>query len=74
MYLFVEKISQIQNNELEQIKKVIEVIINEKKIKFKDFGQPLRLILTGTKFAPSINEIIACLGIVETKKRLSLYF
>ena len=46
----------------------------KKKIKFKDFGQPLRLILTGTKFAPSINEIIACLGIEETKKRLSLYF
>ncbi len=74
MSLFAEKISQIQYNEHDKIKQVIEVIIDEKKIKYKDFGQPLRLILTGTKFAPSINEIIVCLGIVETKKRLSLYF
>ncbi len=71
--LFLEKIRSLQDHEFDKIKTIIEDILNEKKIKFKDFGQPVRIVLTGTKFAPSINEIIVSLGIEETKKRLSLY-
>jgi glutamyl-tRNA synthetase len=71
--LFLEKIRPLQDHEFDRIKTIIEDILNEKKIKFKDFGQPVRIVLTGTKFAPSINEIIVSLGIEETKKRLSLY-
>ncbi len=46
----------------------------EKNIKFKEFGQPIRLALTGTKFAPSINEIIKSLGVNEIKFRLAAAF
>ena len=71
--LFVKKIEGVSDSDIEKIKPIIDEIILEKKIKFKDFGQPIRVILTGTKFAPSINEIIGCLGVQEVKNRLALY-
>ncbi len=48
---------------LGKIKLIVDETIKEKNIKFKEFGQPVRLALTGTKYAPSINEIINSLGI-----------
>ena len=48
-------------------------IIKNNNIKFKDLGQPLRLILTGSDQAPSIKDIIKILGISETINRGKLY-
>ena len=70
---FYEKIKNLNENDLGKIKSIIDETINEKNIKFKEFGQPVRLALTGTKYAPSINEIINSLGIEEVKLRLSQY-
>ena len=71
--LFAKKIDKLTNNSIEKIKMIIDEILTEEKVKFKDLGQPLRIVLTGTKFAPSINDIIQSLGIEEVKRRISLY-
>jgi glutamyl-tRNA synthetase len=68
---FYEKIKNLNDDHIERIKLIIDEIILEKNIKFKEFGQPIRLALTGTKFAPSINDIIKSLGVNETKFRLA---
>ena len=68
---FYEKIKNLNDDHIEKIKLIMDEIILEKNIKFKEFGQPIRLALTGTKFAPSINEIIKSLGVNETKFRLA---
>jgi len=70
---FYEKIKNLNEDHIEKIKLIIDEIILEKNIKFKEFGQPIRLALTGTKFAPSINEIIKSLGVNETKFRLAIH-
>jgi len=71
--LFLQKIDKVSDSNVEKIKTIIDEVILEKKIKFKDFGQPIRIVLTGTKFAPSITDIIQSLGIDEVKRRISLY-
>ena len=71
---FYEKIKDLNDDNIEEIKLIIDQIILEKNLKFKEFGQPIRLALTGTKFAPSINEIIKSLGVNEIKFRLALHF
>ena len=71
--LFLQKIDKVSESNVEKIKTIIDEVILEKKIKFKDFGQPIRIVLTGTKFAPSITDIIQSLGIDEVKRRISLY-
>ena len=71
--LFLQKIDKVSDSNVEKIKAIIDEIIVEEKIRFKDFGQPIRIVLTGTKFAPSITDIIQSLGIDEVKRRISLY-
>ena len=56
----------------EDINELITKIKNNN-IKFKDLGQPLRLILTGSDKAPSIKDIIKILGISETINRIKLH-
>ena len=70
---FAEKIKKLKDSDIDKIKPLIDNMLKEKNIKFKDFGQPTRIVLTGSKFAPSINDIIGCLGIKEVYNRISLY-
>ena len=70
---FYQSIINLNDQNFDSCKEIINDIINKNKIKFKDFGQPIRLVLTGSKFAPSINDIIQSLGINEVKKRLKHY-
>ena len=70
---FYQSIIKLDDQDFDACKEIINDIINKNKIKFKDFGQPIRLVLTGSKFAPSINDIIQSLGIDEVKKRLKHY-
>ena len=70
---FYQSIINLNDQNFDACKEIINNIINKNKIKFKDFGQPIRLVLTGSKFAPSINDIIQSLGINEVKKRLKHY-
>ena len=49
---------------------VINELIRSNKTNLKGVGQPLRVILTGSKFGPGIYDIIVSLGKDEVEKRL----
>tara|TARA_B100000989_G_scaffold30700_1_gene19589 strand:+ start:1503 stop:2813 length:1311 start_codon:yes stop_codon:yes gene_type:complete len=70
---FFNEISNIKIFDESKILEISKLIVSKHKINFKDLGQPLRLILTGSSQAPSIKDIIKILGMNETKNRLSKY-
>ena len=47
-------------------------LIDKHKTNFKGIGQPLRIALTGSKFGPSLYNIILSLDKNETIKRLKM--
>jgi len=49
---------------------IVNDLIKEYEINFKGVGQPLRVILTGSKFGPGIYDIIISLGKQEVERRL----
>ena len=67
---FYEEIKNLKNEDENKLIEINEKIIKKNNIKFKDFGQPLRLILTNSSQAPSIKDIVKILGISETVSRL----
>ena len=62
-----EKISEINKDNLE---KIIKGLIDKHKTNFKGVGQPLRIVLTGSKFGPGIYDIILSLDKKEIVRRL----
>ncbi|NBP60327.1 MAG: glutamate--tRNA ligase, partial [Proteobacteria bacterium] len=52
------------------LKSIFDKIIETEKINFKDLGQPLRIILTGSEYGPAIYDIANSLGLDEFLKRL----
>ena len=56
-------------------REILEAIVNDliksHDINFKGVGQPLRIMLTGSKFGPGIYDIILSLGKEEVQKRLN---
>ena len=56
-----------------KIVEISERVLKKNNIKFKELGEPLRMILTGSSKAPSIKEIVKILGINETISRLKKY-
>ena len=64
----IDKLDKFERNNLEPI---LEKLIKSNNTNFKGVGQPLRIILTGSKFGPGIYDIIISLGKEEVKKRLS---
>ncbi len=64
----ISKLDKFERTELEQI---VQNLIKSNKTNFKGVGQPLRIILTGSKFGPGIYDIIISLGKEEVLKRLS---
>ena len=56
------------------LKSIFDKIIETEKINFKDLGQPLRIILTGSEYGPAIYDIANSLGLDEFLKRLELFF
>ena len=67
---FIKELSKLNEYEENIITKIIEDILKKNKINFKDLGQPLRIILTGSSKAPSIKDILKILGIEEAINRL----
>ncbi len=55
------------------LKKIIDEVIQENKIKFKEFGQPVRMCLICSSKGPSITDIIGSIGLDETIIRLKKY-
>ncbi len=56
------------------LKNIFDKIIETEKINFKDLGQPLRIILTGSEYGPAIYDIASSLGLNEFLNRLELFF
>ena len=62
-----EKMSKINKENLE---KTVNELINKHKTNFKGVGQPLRILLTGSRFGPGIYNIILSLDKDEVIRRL----
>ena len=54
----------------ETLEPIISDLIKSHKTNFKGVGQPLRVVLTGSKFGPGIYDIIISLGKDEVQRRL----
>ena len=68
---FSNNISSIEILNKENLEPIINGLIKSHETNFKGVGQPLRIILTGSKFGPGIYDIITSLGKKEVMKRLS---
>jgi len=67
---FHGKISEINDLKKEILESIINDLIKSNNTNFKGVGQPLRIVLTGSKFGPGIYDIIISLGKEEVVKRL----
>ena len=67
---FKIKISTLTNLSKDTLEPIVNGLIKEYQTNFKGVGQPLRVILTGSKFGPGIYDIIISLGKEEVEKRL----
>ena len=70
IHLFKEKISKLEVFDRENLEQIIKGLIELNNTNFKGVGQPLRIMLTGSKFGPGIYDIILSLGKKEVIKRL----
>ena len=70
IYLFREKVSELKVLDRESLEQIINRLIKLNNTNFKGVGQPLRIMLTGSKFGPGIYDIILSLGKSEVIKRL----
>jgi len=67
---FNSKISEINELKKESLEPIINDLIKSNNTNFKGVGQPLRIVLTGSKFGPGVYDIIISLGKEEVIKRL----
>ena len=70
---FYIKISDIDMFNIDEIKNCMQIFLEEKNLKMKELGLPLRIILTGSKVSPGIFEIISILGKAVFQKRVEDY-
>ena len=67
---FLNSVSKIEKLNKENLEPIINDLIKSNGTNFKGVGQPLRIVLTGSKFGPGIYDIISSLGKDEILKRL----
>ncbi len=67
---FSKNISKLDKFERDKLELIVNDLIKSNNTNFKGVGQPLRIILTGSKFGPGIYNIIISLGKDEVQKRL----
>ena len=70
IHLFKEKILGLETFDRENLEQIVDGLIKLNNTNFKGVGQPLRIMLTGSKFGPGIYDIILSLGKNEVIKRL----
>jgi len=68
---FKAKIENLNEFERDKLEPIVNDLITNHNINFKGVGQPLRLVLTGSKFGPGIYDILLSLGKDEVLNRLS---
>ena len=67
---FKMKVSILTDFSKDTLEPIINELIKEHETNFKGVGQPLRVMLTGSKFGPGIYDIIISLSKNEIEKRL----
>ena len=67
---FKTEISSLNSLNKEILEPIINNLIKKHETNFKGVGQPLRVILTGSKFGPGLYDILISLGKEEVQKRL----
>jgi len=70
---FLEEFEKMSKITKENLEKTLTGLINKHKTNFKGIGQPLRIVLTGSKFGPGIYDIILSLQKEEVIKRLKIF-
>ena len=68
---FINKISNLESLSKEKLEATVNELIKIHDTNFKGVGQPLRIVLTGSKFGPGIYDIIISLGKEDVVKRLN---
>ncbi len=67
---FKTEISSLDNLNREILEPIVNNLIKKHETNFKGVGQPLRVILTGSKFGPGLYDILISLGKEELNQRL----
>ena len=67
---FIEKILNLNNFERSELEPIVKSLISKFDTNFKVVGQPLRIVLTGSRFGPGIYDILTSLGKVQVVERL----
>ena len=70
---FLNDFKELTNINKENLEIIIKSLIEKHKTNFKGIGQPLRIVLTGSKFGPGIYDIIMSLDKKKIIKRLSKF-
>ena len=65
-------ISSLDNLNREKLEPIVNNLIKRHETNFKGVGQPLRVILTGSKFGPGLYDILTSLGKDEVNQRLGI--
>ena len=67
---FKKNLVSINELNKETLEPLVNNLIKKHETNFKGVGQPLRVVLTGSKFGPGLYDIIISLGKEEVQKRL----
>jgi glutamyl-tRNA synthetase len=67
---FIYTIKELENFNKGTLEPIINNLIKAHETNFKGVGQPLRIMLTGSKFGPGVYDVILSLGKTEALKRL----
>jgi len=68
---FNTRFNKVDKLSKETLEPIVNELIKSNDTNFKGVGQPLRIVLTGSKFGPGIYDIIISLGKEEVIKRLT---
>ena len=67
---FIEKILNLNNFDRSELEPIVKSLISKFDTNFKGVGQPLRIVLTGSRFGPGIYDILTSLGKIKVVERL----
>lgn len=70
---FVNLLEESDIKSADEFKILIDNFLNSKSLKMPQLGLPLRLAVVGTTQSPSINELLAVVGIKEAAKRIKTF-
>ena len=68
---FLKEILKLDTFNRDKLEPIVQDLIKLNNTNFKGVGQPLRIMLTGSKFGPGIYDILSSLGKDEVIKRLN---